>query len=97
MTTGSAAGILSSTIGTNDAIAQRYEAATPRKSPIKITKVRIIHTSPNGTGFGVVKVETSEPGLYGIGCATGIRRYAMLNAGVEEYLASGQRKGSRQY
>jgi mannonate dehydratase len=86
LTAGSAAGIFGATIGANDAIAQRYEAATPRKSPIKITRVRIIHTYPNGTGLGIVKVETSEPGLYGIGCATGIRRYAMLTTGVEEYL-----------
>jgi mannonate dehydratase len=86
MAAGSAAGILSSSIGSNDAIAQRYEAATPRKSKIKITKVRIIHTYPNETGFGIVKVETSEPGLYGLGCATGIRRYKTLTAAVEEYL-----------
>ena len=54
--------------------------------PIKITRVKMIHTYPNGTGFGVVKVETNEPGLWGIGCATGIRRYATLTAAVEKYL-----------
>lgn len=86
MTTGSAAGLLGASIGRNDAIAQRYEAAAPRQSPIKITKVRIIHTYPNGTGLGVVKVETSEPGLYGLGCATGIRRYKTLTTAVDEYL-----------
>ncbi len=83
---GAATGLLGSSIGANDAIAQRYDAAAPNRSPLKITKVRIIHTYPNGTGFGVVKVETSEPGLYGLGCATGIRRYKTLTAAVEDYL-----------
>lgn len=86
LTAGSATGLLGTSLGVNDAIAQRYEDATPRKSPIRITKVRIIHTYPNGTGFGVVKVETSEPGLYGLGCATGIRRYKTLTTAVNEYL-----------
>ena len=39
--------------------------------PLKITKVRAILTSPQPRiRFVVVKVETSEPGLYGLGCAT---------------------------
>ena len=39
--------------------------------PLKITKVRPILTAPHGgIRFVVVKVETSEPGLYGLGCAT---------------------------
>lgn len=86
LATGSATGVLSSTLGINQAIAQRYNDAIPRRSPIKITKVKAIHTYPNGTGFGVVKVETSEPGLYGIGCATGIRRYKTLTVAIDEYL-----------
>ncbi len=86
LTTGSAAGILGNSLLSNSAGAQRFNDRTPAMEPIKITKVKIIHTYPNGTGYGVVKVETSEPGLWGIGCATGIRRYATLTAAVEEYL-----------
>ncbi|MCZ6671552.1 MAG: starvation-sensing protein RspA [Verrucomicrobia bacterium] len=86
LATGSAAGLLSSTLGRNIANGQSFSDVTPAMSPIKITKVKIIHTYPNGTGFGIVKVETSEPGLYGIGCATGIRRYKTLTTAVEEYL-----------
>ncbi|MBT7864934.1 MAG: hypothetical protein HN763_01070 [Opitutales bacterium] len=56
-------------------------------APLKITRVRIIHTNPNGIGLSVVKVESSEPGLYGIECATGIRRYKTLTTAVDEYLA----------
>jgi len=36
--------------------------------PLKITKIRAIQTRPNA-GWTIVKVETSEPGLYGIGSA----------------------------
>ncbi len=85
LTTGSA-GILGTSLGRSSAAARNFVDATPAMEPIKITKVKVIHTYPNGTGFGVVKVETSEPGLWGIGCATGIRRYATLTAAVEKYL-----------
>src|SRR5437762_6641207 len=46
--------------------------ATPSKSfpPLKITKVRTIQSAPQRTRLVVVKVETSESGLYGLGCAT---------------------------
>ena len=84
---GAGASILNNSIGQNDAIAQRYQAANPHSEKLKITKVKAIHTYPNGTGFGIVKVETNEPGLYGIGCATGIRRYKTLTAAIDEYLA----------
>jgi len=83
---GTGTGLLNSSIGQNDAIAQRYQAANPHSEKLKITKVKVIHTYPNGTGFGVVKVETSDPGLWGVGCATGIRRYKTITAAVEEYL-----------
>ena len=86
LTTGGAAGLLGNALSSNTASAQNFLDRTPAMEPIKITKVKIIHTYPNGTGFGVVKVETSEPGLWGIGCATGIRRYATLTAAVDEYL-----------
>lgn len=36
---------------------------------VEITKVKAIATAPNGIELVVVKVETSEPGLYGLGCA----------------------------
>ena len=36
----------------------------------KIRNVRTILTEPDGIRLVIVKVETEEPELYGIGCAT---------------------------
>ncbi len=43
-------------------------------SPLKIRDVKVILTVPNGIRRVVVKVLTSEPGLYGLGCATFTQR-----------------------
>ncbi|MQA26781.1 MAG: starvation-sensing protein RspA [Micromonosporaceae bacterium] len=55
--------------------------------PITITRVRAILTAPEGTTLVVVKVETSEPGLYGLGCATFTQRALAVACAVDEYLA----------
>ena len=55
--------------------------------PLKITKVRAILTSPQPRQrFVVVKVETTEPGLYGLGCATFNQRPLAVRTAVDEYL-----------
>ena len=53
---------------------------------MKIRDIRAILTAPNGVDLVVVKVETTEPGLYGIGCATFTQRYETVKTAVEEYL-----------
>jgi mannonate dehydratase len=54
-------------------------------SNITIRKVRAILTAPAGINLIVVKVETSEPELYGLGCATFAYREKTVKSMVEDY------------
>ncbi len=54
--------------------------------PLKITNVKAIGTAPNGIRLVIVKIETSEPGLYGLGCATFTQRPLTVVTAVEQYL-----------
>src|SRR5262245_53526252 len=54
--------------------------------PLKITRVRPILTAPEKANLVVVKVETSEPGLYGLGCATFTQRAWTVAHAVEKYI-----------
>jgi mannonate dehydratase len=60
--------------------------ATAGLPPLKITRVRAIKTAPQRARLVVVMVETSEPGLYGLGCATFNQRPLAVVSAVEEYL-----------
>src|SRR5210317_1118034 len=53
---------------------------------VKIKKIRAIATAPYGTGLVIVKVETDQPGLYGIGCATFTQRISPVVAAVNDFL-----------
>ena len=56
-------------------------------SDLKIRDVRAIVTQPPGARtLTVVKVETSEPGLYGLGCASFFSRPTAVAAAVDDYL-----------
>ena len=85
-----AAGLL----GSKEALA---EALAPKPKPafaqamkglpaLKITNIKTIMTAPNRIRLVVVKVETSEPGLYGYGCATFTQRSLVVKTAIEEYL-----------
>ncbi|MBK9940109.1 MAG: enolase C-terminal domain-like protein [Kouleothrix sp.] len=53
---------------------------------MKITKVRSILTAPEGIALVVVKVETDQDGLYGLGCATFTQRATVVAKAVDDYL-----------
>jgi hypothetical protein len=83
---GAATGMLGLLRPTQDATAEAYAKATNGLPPLKITNVRAILTAPAGIRLCVVKVETSEPGLYGLGCATYNQRPLTVQTAVNEYL-----------
>jgi mannonate dehydratase len=55
-------------------------------APVKIRDITTILTAPNGIRLVVVKVETTEPGLVGWGCATFTQRALVVETAIEKYL-----------
>ena len=53
---------------------------------VTIRDIRAITTAPTGVNLVVVKVDTSEPDLYGLGCATFTQRYQAVVTAVDECL-----------
>ena len=53
---------------------------------VYIRDVRVICTAPEGINLTAVRIDTSEPGLYGLGCATFAYRHLVVKCLVEEYL-----------
>ncbi|MGB2614126.1 MAG: enolase C-terminal domain-like protein [Phycisphaerae bacterium] len=54
---------------------------------LEITAVQTFITQPAGARLIVVKVLTSEPGLYGLGCATFTQRHRAVQAALEHHIA----------
>ncbi|MGV3601714.1 MAG: enolase C-terminal domain-like protein [Dyadobacter fermentans] len=86
------AGLLGLFGGIPNALADRrtadYETPHYAKAmkPVTIKSVRAIATAPQGSNLIVVKVETSEPGLYGLGCATFTQRAEVVLVAINTYL-----------
>jgi len=55
-------------------------------NPLTIQGVQTILTQPAGSRLIVVKIITSEPGLYGLGCATFTQRFHAVPVAVEKHL-----------
>jgi mannonate dehydratase len=53
---------------------------------VTIKDVQTILTQPAGSRLIIVKVITSEPGLYGLGCATFTQRFHAVHAALEKHL-----------
>ena len=70
------------------AAAQQYAARTQGLSPITIRAARVITTSPQGRyQWAFLKLETSEPGLYGIGSASNLFHCAAIATAIEKTYA----------
>lgn len=54
-------------------------------SNLKIRDVRVIVTQPTAN-LNIVKIETNEPDLYGLGCATFTQRALVVETAVNDYL-----------
>ena len=53
---------------------------------VKIKQVKAIPTCPYGIELVIVKVETDQPGLHGVGCATFRQRAHAVAAAIDKYL-----------
>lgn len=67
-------------------IAQKKQKPVAAAAPVKITDIKVILTAPNKIRLVAVKVMTSEPGLYGVGCATFTQRAYVVQTAIEKYL-----------
>lgn len=61
--------------------------ADERGAKIRITAVRTFLTAPHGCPHLIVRVETNEPGLYGLGCASDPQRTLAVRSVLDDYLA----------
>ena len=83
-----------SLLGARDALSAAQAAgaapasaqAVKGTAPVKIRDIRTILTAPNKIRLVVVKVETTEPGLVGWGCATFTQRALVVETAIEKYL-----------
>jgi mannonate dehydratase len=84
LSTGAAAG------GASLFAAQSFAQEKPKElnglAPVKIRDIKTILTAPDGIRLVIVKIETTEPGLYGWGCATFTQRAYVVQTAVEKYL-----------
>ncbi|HKJ69193.1 MAG TPA: enolase C-terminal domain-like protein, partial [bacterium] len=81
-----AAGLMGFSGRGTQAETRTYSQQTTGMPPVKITNVKAIPTCPHGIELVVVKVETDEPGLYGVGCATFRQRAHAVVTAVDKYL-----------
>jgi mannonate dehydratase len=58
----------------------------PSSSGVRIRDVRVIRTAPEGIRLVIVKIETTEPELYGVGCASFTTRAEAVATVIEQYL-----------
>jgi mannonate dehydratase len=84
------ASVLASTASLAGVLAAKVDNASARAvagmAPVKIRDIKTILTAPNGIRLVVVKIETTEPGLVGWGCATFTQRALVVQTALDQYL-----------
>jgi mannonate dehydratase len=65
---------------------REYAQAVTGTGAVRIRDIKTILTAPNRIRLVVVKVETTEPGLVGWGCATFTQRALVVQTAIEQYL-----------
>jgi mannonate dehydratase len=93
---GGSAGVAAAVAGGGEAFWQLFGKPTPIEAaqaatrrglpPLKITDVKVILTEVAGNRHCNVKVLTSEPGLYGVGCGTHAERPTIVGQTIEQFL-----------
>src|ERR1700730_8057970 len=81
-----AAGIVGALGGPGPIAAAQDAARRGGMPPLTIKDVQLIRTAPSGSNWTIVKVITSEPGLYGLGTATHQEVPAAAQAYIETRL-----------
>ncbi|GAA3740043.1 D-galactonate dehydratase family protein [Plantactinospora mayteni] len=63
-------------------------APAPWTAPggIRVTRVRTFLCAPQGCPYVITRVETDQPGLYGLGCASDPQRTLAIRSVVDDYL-----------
>ena len=59
----------------------------PSRDNVRITGVRAVVTAPEGANLVVVRIDTSDDGLWGLGCATFHQRFAAVAATIDQHVA----------
>ena len=84
---GSAAGVPAFSKIMKPEVEYEPPAYAKAQAPVKIKSVKAIGTKAGrGSNLVIVKVETTEPGLYGLGCATFTQRALPVVTAIESYL-----------
>src|SRR6266540_3838452 len=80
-------------ISTGSGLADPLQNQTPQEqasrkglAPVKIRDIKTTLTAPDRIRLVIVKVETTEPGLHGWGCATFTQRAYVVQTAVDKYL-----------
>ncbi|GAA1565426.1 D-galactonate dehydratase family protein [Kribbella hippodromi] len=64
-----------------------FDQPWPARDDLRIRSVQAIVTAPQGIPLVIVKIETTEPGLYGLGCATFTQRWKAVRTFIDEHVS----------